>query len=246
MAVKIVVQKARQFDDFKNCVRELGLITGRDFQQVIEHEVTKILELAIGRTKKSDPGKVLRHHLRNKATRQRIDYRGPESISGRIIPESQRQRLIKAAAERRGRDGGSLLYMLPAGEKHRHPNWLWRELTKRRRASLEERLAKIGLSAKHWWQIGRILGLPVQAPQQVRNAKNDRPFTVNAKKEGRGNLFIIQGGNFSKLSVKHARGHQALGSAVRSRATTFNAALRDRAKGKVDAINKRYPSLMAA
>ena len=76
-------------DAFTFCVNELALVSGKDFQTVLEHEVARILELAIGRTKKSDPGKVLAYMNKQKMTRQSIDYRGPQSTKGRSIPPNE-------------------------------------------------------------------------------------------------------------------------------------------------------------
>lgn len=246
MAVKIIAQRGPQMDAFTFCVNELALVTGRDFQTVLEHEVARILELAIGRTKKSDPGKVLEYMTKQKMTRQVIDYGGPQSIKGRIIPEKQKDILRQKAGQRRGRESGSLLYSLPAGPRHRYPEWLWSELGRRRRSRLRDRLKRIGLAAKHWVEIGRALGLPMNAPGNVNSAKNKYPIAVKASKGGKGKEFFIRGANYSKLSTVHAKGHQALASGIRSRTTAFNSAMKKRGKGKVDSITKKYPQLMKA
>lgn len=246
MAVKVIAQKGPQMDAFTFCVNELALVSGKDFQTVLEHEVARILELAIGRTKKSDPGKVLAYMNKQKMTRQDIDYRGPQSTTGRTISPSEQARLRLRANQRRGNERGGLLYSLPAGYQHRHPQWLWNELKRRRQERTKERLEKIGLAAKHWLEIARVLGLPINAPGEVARAKNSYKMAVKAHKGGKGKEFVIEGGNFSKLSTRHARGHQALASAVRSRVTSFNAAMKQRGKGKVDAVTKKYPQLLKA
>lgn len=245
MAIKVIAQKGPQMDAFTFCVNELALVSGKDFQSVLEHEVARILELAIGRTKKSDPGKVLAYMNKQKMTRQNIDYRGPQSTKGRGIPPNEQTRLRQRAGERRSRERG-LLYSLPAGPQHRHPDWLWQELKRRRQERTKERLERIGLAAKHWLEIARVLGLPINAPGEVSRAKNTYKMAVRAHKGGKGKEFVIEGGNFSKLSTRHARGHQALASAVRSRVTTFNAAMKQRGKGKVDAVTSKYPQLLRA
>ena len=58
--------------------------------------------------------------------------------------------------------------------------------------------------------------------------------------------FVIQGQNFGRISVNEAGGDKALRSAIRSRVTFFNSALKKDAKSKVNIISRRYPDLMKA
>lgn len=254
MAIRLKVVRGKQFDAFSAACRDLMKITGQEFETVLRHEVGKVLELTIDRTKKATPQKVMRNFFNQKMTMAKIPYGGPETRSD---DPKTRERLALQAGQRRGY-GDALKYALPpyvggkhktgGAGRHKHPNWLWNELRQRRARSLKDKVSRAGVSAKHWLQIANILGIPVSAPAQVRNAQNKKPFAVKAMTNGnlRGMNFVIQGQNFGRLSVVEAGGDKALRSAIRSRVTFFKSALKKDAKSKVNIIARRYPDLMKA
>lgn len=254
MAIRLKVVRGKQFDAFSAACRDLMKITGQEFETVLRHEVGKVLELTIDRTKKATPQKVMRNFFNQKMTMAKIPYGGPETRSD---DPKTRERLALQAGQRRGY-GDALKYALPpyvggkhktgGAGRHKHPNWLWNELRQRRAKSLKDKISRAGVSAKHWLQIANILGIPVSAPAQVRNAQNRKPFSVKASTNGnlRGMNFVIQGQNFGRLSVVEAGGDKALRSAIRSRVTFFKSALKKDAKSKVNIIARRYPDLMKA
>jgi hypothetical protein len=254
MAIRLKAVRGKQFNAFSAACRDLMKITGQQFETVLRHEVGKVLEITIDRTKKATPQKVMRNFFNQKMTMAKIPYGGPETRSN---DPKTRERLALQAGQRRGY-GGALKYALPpfvggkhktgGAGRHKHPNWLWNELRQRRAKSLKDKISRAGVSAKHWLQIANILGIPVNAPSQVRNAQNKKPFAVKASTNGtlRGMNFVIQGQNFGRISVNEAGGDKALRSAIRSRVTFFNSALKKDAKSKVNIISRRYPDLMKA
>lgn len=256
MAIRLKVVRGKQFDAFSAACRDLMKITGQQFETVLRHEVGKVLELTIDRTKKATPQKVMRNFFNQKMTSQDIAYGGPETRSNN---PNVRERLARQAGQRRGESkNGKLKYALApfvggkhktgGAGRHKHPNWLWSELRQRRAKSLKDKISRAGVSAKHWLQIANILGIPVRASSQVRNAENKKPFAVKAMTNGtlRGMNFVIQGQNFGRISVNEAGGDKALRSAIRSRVTFFKSALKKDAKSKVNIIARRYPDLMKA
>ena len=254
MAIRLKAVRGKQFNAFSAACRDLMKITGQQFETVLRHEVGKVLELTIQRTKKATPQKIMRNFFNQKMTMAKIPYGGPETRSD---DPKTRERLARQAGDRRGY-GDALKYALPpfvggrhktgGAGRHKHPSWLWDELRQRRARSLKDKIARAGVSAKHWLEIANILGIPVNAPSEVRNAQNKKPFAVKASTNGtlRGMNFVIQGQNFGRISVNEAAGDKAMRSAIRSRATFFNSALKKEAKGKVNIISRRYPDLMKA
>jgi hypothetical protein len=256
MAIRLKVVRGKQFDAFSAACRDLMKITGQQFETVLRHEVGKVLEITIDRTKKATPQKVMRNFFNQKMTSQDIAYGGPETRSNN---PNVRERLMRQAGQRRGKStNGKLKYALPpfvggkheggGAGRHKHPSWLWDELRQRRAKSLKDKISRAGVSAKHWLEIANILGIPVKAPSRVRNAQNKKPFAVKASTNGtlRGMNFVIQGQNFGRISVNEAGGDKALRSAIRSRVTFFKSALKKDAKSKVNIIARRYPDLMKA
>jgi hypothetical protein len=254
MAIRLKAVRGKQFNAFSAACRDLMKITGQQFETVLRHEVGKVLEITIDRTKKATPQKVMRNFFNQKMTMAKIPYGGPETRSN---DSKTIERLALQAGQRRGY-GDALKYALSpfvggkhktgGAGRHKHPNWLWNELRQRRAKSLKDKISRAGVSAKHWLQIANILGIPVRAPSQVRNAQNKKPFAVKASTNGtlRGMNFVIQGQNFGRLSVVEAGGDKALRSAIRSRVTFFNSAMKKNAKSKVNIISRRYPDLMKA
>lgn len=254
MAIRLKVVKGKQFAQFSAACRDLMTITGKSFEDVLKHEVGKILELTMKRMKKATPQKVMRNFFAQKMTSQDIPYAGPATNSqdSRVV-----ERLVRRASERRGASkNGKLKYALApfvggkhkagGAGRHKHPNWLWQELRVRRAKSLKEKISRVGVSAKHWLEIANILGIPVKASGEIINAKNIKPFAVRAMSGGKGAEFFIQGQNFGRLSVVDAGGDKAMRSAVRSRVTAFTNAMKKHASGNVKTIARRYPQLMKA
>ena len=256
MAIRLKAVRGKQFDAFSAACRDLMKITGQQFETVLKHEVGRVLEITMDRMKKASPQKVMRNFFAQKMTSQDIPYGGPETRSGdsRVI-----ERLARRASERRGESkNGKLKYALApfvggkhkggGAGRHKHPSWLWNELRTRRAKSLKDKLSKVGVSAKHWLEIANILGIPVRASGDIRKARNTKPFAVKAMTNGtmRGMNFVIQGQNFGRLSVVEAGGDKALRSAIRTRATFFQSAMKKNAKSKVNIIARRYPDLMKA
>lgn len=256
--LKFTSRPTRAFNDFSAACRELAALTGNSVSKVIDHEVGAILSRAAAKTKIAPHAKVIGDHNKQMMTAQKISYGGP---AAKTKNAKARALLAQRAGQRRGRSrDGYLLYALPAFSSkngrdshgqphgagpHRHPGWLWAEISARRTKSLQEKLARRGVAAKHWVEQARQLGLLGNFPSEAVNAKNKAPLKVWTKRSKAGETYFIEGKNYSKLCLKHAGGESALKRAVSSRITQFNNALKNFASGHINKVAKKYPELIA-
>lgn len=232
---------------FSEAVQQLGGMSGRNFEAVIRHELGAILTSAVRNTKKATV-KSIRENARKRPgmVLDNDDYRGPQSHTGKTYSESERQRLIRRASERRSRS--PLIYYLPGSrQSKRYPQWVWRQMQEKRERQLRQRLGARGLAAKMWLHISDQLRLDVQAPGYVRNAKNakrgDLKEMVYTTQSGSGPHYEVGFVNALTKTNPHARAGLAFRKALNARANYFAKSVQLAAKGVIASVFDRYPNL---
>jgi hypothetical protein len=247
MAAKVTVQPDEvSLRRFMEATAELGRLSGRDFRDVIRHELTAMLNSSIRNTKKATVAGIRKTLKKQKATQIKINYQGIQSRKGRKY-SAQAQAKAEAKAAKR-RNGGSLVYMLEAsGYRHRHPNWVFQRIIARRQKRLEERTAARGLTAKMFVHVANALKLQVSAPVYVRNAKNirkgDMKEMVQATESGTGRQYAIGFTNSLTDANIGAGAARAFSMAMTARANFLSKSMKLAADGKIKGVLQRYPGL---
>ena len=237
-------------------------MTGKPLETVIDYEVARILEMTMDKMKVANSAKIIRDHEAQEMMttggskgNPQIAYGGPETKKGGA---KNFYRLVTRAATRRAdADRGMLKFALPAftgparsgiqgAGKHRHPNWLWSEITRRREASLQKKLKARGVAAAHFYQIAKLLRLKVRAKSQIANAKAEYKYNVGAFRERKAGQYYVVFRNSNTASVKWAGGKSAVFSAVQNRVNAYGKAIDDHAKTGIRALINRYPDLLKA
>lgn len=262
MAIKLKVSKAKRFNEFSEAIRGLADMTGRKIEEVIDHEVARVLELTMDRMKVASAAKIIRDHENQQMMttggskgNPQIAYGGPETkTSG---PKNFYRLVTRAAIRRADADRGMLKFALPAftgparkgiqgAGKHRHPSWLWNEITNRRDASLQKKLKARGVAAAHFYEIAKILRLKVAAKSEVANAKAEFNYNVGAYRERQTAKYRVVFRNSNTTSVKWAGGQKAVFSAVQSRVGAYKKAIENYTKEHIQGLASKYPDLLKA
>lgn len=262
MPIKLKVSKAKRFNEFSAAIRGLAEMTGKPLETVIDHEVARVLELTMDKMKVASAAKIIRDHEAQEMMttggskgNPQIAYGGPETKKGGA---KNFYRLVTRAAIRRAdADRGMLKFALPAftgparkgiqgAGKHRHPNWLWSEITRRREASLQKKLKARGVAAAHFYEIARLLRLKVRAKSAVANAKPEYDYNVGAFRQRKTGQYYVVFRNSNETSVKWAGGKKAVFSAVQNRVNAYAKAVDNHAKQGIRALANKYPDLLKA
>jgi hypothetical protein len=131
----------------------LAKITGKSLEEVVDSELTKIIDRTIALIPQAKQKTILDRHGLALFTSQLATLYTPKTIWGREY----------RAHEARVSNKGYLRYFL----MNRYPDPLWSRITARREATLKKALASIGLAKKSFWTIGKMLGLQVKGGRFV-------------------------------------------------------------------------------
>jgi hypothetical protein len=235
MPAKIIAARNKGFRDFSFVCRELAALTGASMAEVIDNEVAAILTDTAANTQVASVNKIISDHSKQEWARYTIPYAGSAK-------EREAYFAGKAAARRGIAGSDAQLYNL---KSWRYPAWLMAEIRARRQASLERKLSRAGVAAKHWYEQARQLGLKVAVAARVKNADNKSPLSVWTRRGKDVDNYFLEGKNYSRLSNDHAGGSKALSRAVAKRVNLFQRAMRQWAQGKVKLVAKKYPGLLS-
>ena len=234
MPVKIQAVRNRGFRDFSFVCRELAALTGNDMKTVIDSEVAAILQDTVAKTKIAPLNKVIADHNKQDWVTYDIPYAGV--VAGRedyFAAQAARRRSVSKVSPR-----------LKYHRDWRLPSWLWQEIRARRAASLQRKISRAGLAAKHWYEQALQLGYKLSVNPRVRNAQNQRPLAVRTHRTNRDDNYVVSGENYSELSNRHAGGSAALRRAVGRRVSLFQRSMKQWAAGKVHLVARKYPDLL--
>ena len=249
MGVKIKAVRNKGFRDFSFVCRELAALTGNDMKTVIDNEVAAILQDTVSKTKIAPLNKIIKDHNKQEWATYDIAYQG--AVAGR-----QQYFASKANERRSGFTSTGMAYALPAfsgpaqkgvrgAGKHRHPAWLWAEISARRTASLQRKIQRAGVAAKHWYEQALQLGYKLSVHPRVKTASHKRPLAVRTTRTSETDNYVVSGENYSELSTRWAGGAAALQRAVGKRVTLFQKSMKQWAAGKVNLVAKKYPDLIS-
>jgi hypothetical protein len=234
MAVKIKAVRNKGFRDFSFVCRELAALTGNDMKTVIDSEVAAILQDTVAKTKVAPVNKIIGDHSKQEWFTYEIPYQG--SVAGR-------ENYFSSKANER-RSGSKVSPRLKYKHDWRMPNWLWAEIRARRTASLQRKIQRAGVAAKHWYEQALQLGYKLSVNPRVRSAKNERPLAVRTQRDNKTDNYSVSGQNYSELSNRWAGGSAALQRAVGKRVGQFQRAMKQWSAGKVHLVAKKYPDLI--
>lgn len=234
MPVKIKAVRNKGFRDFSFVCRELAALTGNDMKTVIDNEVAAILQDTADKTKIASLNKIISDHNKQDWVTYDIPYAGV--VAGR-------EDYFAGRAARR-RSASRVAPRLKYDQRWRFPAWLWQEIRARRAASLQRKISRAGVAAKHWYEQAVQLGYKVSVNPRIRNAKNQRPLAVQTARNSDPDTYSVTGQNFSQLSNRFAGGSAALQRAVAKRISLFQRSMKQWAAGKVHLVAKKYPDLL--
>lgn len=238
MAIKIKAVRSKGFRDFSFICRELASLTGNDMKTVIDSEVAAILQDTVAKTKVAPLNRIISDHSKQEWVTYNIPYAG--SVPGREAYFSEKANQRRGAYGAKTKIEGALKY----NQTWRMPSWLWQEIRARRAASLQRKISRAGVAAKHWYEQAIQLGYQVSVAGRVRNAQNKRPLAVKTLRKTDQDNYLVSGQNYSELSNRWAGGAAALQRAVSKRVSQFQKAMKQWAQGKVHLVAKKYPELL--
>lgn len=234
MGVKIKAVRNKGFRDFSFVCRELASLTGNDMKTVIDSEVAAILQDTVAKTKIAPVNKIINDHNKQEWVTYEIDYAG--NVLGR-------EGYFSAKASQR-RAASKVSPRLKFNQKWRMPPWLWQEIRARRAASLQRKIARAGVAAKHWYEQAVQLGYKISVQPKVKSAQNKKPLAVKTARSSDSDNYAVSGENYSELSNRWAGGSAALQRAVSKRISLFQRSMKQWAAGKVHLVAKKYPDLL--
>lgn len=242
----VVQADMRAMQRFSGAVQQLAKMSGKNFEAVIRHELAAVLTGAVRGTKKATPKSIRASTAKQPGIILFSEYEGPESRSGKVYSARERERLGIRANQRRGSDG--LVYYLPGSRQpKRYPNWIWKQIEKKRERKLNERLGARGLAAKMWLHIGDQLRMKIAAPAYVRNAKSpkggDLKQATQVFEGGRGAEYSMGFVNALTKTNPFAKAGLAFRNALNARANYFKKSMELKSKGVIQEVFLRYPNL---
>jgi hypothetical protein len=235
MAVKIKAVRNKGFRDFSFVCRELAALTGNDMKTVIDNEVAAILQDTVSKTKVAPLNKIVKDHGNQEWLTYDIAYQG-------VVPGREAYFAGRAASRR---TSSKVAPKLKYNREWRLPNWLWAEIRARRTASLQRKIARAGVGAKHWYEQALQLGYKLSVNPRVRGAQNNRPLAVRTTRRNDADNYAVSGENYSELSTRWAGGAAALQRAVGKRVSLFQRSMKQWAAGKVNLVARKYPDLIS-
>lgn len=248
MQVKVTPdQKAAQ--RFHSAMRDIQRISGMDFETVMKHELGAMLKSAVRGTKKASANSIKKNWDKQPGAQYGFEYAGPESRSGKTYTAADIARASKRAAQRRaaGKNGKLVYYFSASNQAKAYPSWLWREMQKNRATSLANRTQSRGLAASMFVRIGEKLGIPVDAPGYVKNAKHHKrgqmSELVEVVSSGSGNKYEVGFVNNLTHLNRWSQAGTAFRRALNARAKYFSKAVELKAAGTIKKVLDRYPGL---
>lgn len=129
---------------------------------------------------------------------------------------------------------------------NRYSTSLHRQITEKRRASLNRKLAARGLSRQTWHAIGRKMGFDIAAPGYVRSAKTPKHTNdenVATSQQARNGVYgrVIE--NHSPL-IRWSEARQAFYAAVVGRRKFFSQNLKRGVFFGIKDVMKKYPGMV--
>ena len=230
-------------------MRDIQRISGRDFETVMKHELGAMLKSAVRGTKKATASSVKKNWDKQPGAQYGFEYSGPESRSGKTYTAADIARANRRAAARRGAGkGGKLIYYLEASKQPKlYPNAMWSKIEEQRRRALTNRTQARGLAASMFVRIGQKLGIPVDAPGYVKNAKHHKrghmSDLVDIVSKGSGNKYEVGFVNNLTHLNRWSQAGTAFRRAVNARASFFSKAVELKAAGTIKKVLDRYPGL---
>ena len=223
---------------FRQVVKQLSKISGKDFETAMKAEAGHILSAAIRKTPKATTKKVVKRTMpqgwkygAHTGNRLVTEWKGKKYHVGRPIPGA-------------GKNGGKYAY--PA------TYWMgrtdWNQFIDEQKKKVKERLAKKGLSASQFYWMSVLLGTPMpkQPPKYIKNSKLGKivlPFLsprIAGKKKDR---HIIMESKGFKMSAR-TKAQNKLMAATAARIKFFTKAIRKEfVKDLKGYMPKNYPLL---
>jgi hypothetical protein len=211
---------------FNAMVREIARKAGVPNEEVLTHEVGKILEKTITNTKAATVSSI-------RATSEKSQFSmQPESL---YSPKGGRAGVNVTK-------NGFIAYFL----RNRYPDNLWALMSARRKVSLAAKLKARGLARKSWLDIANRLGLSINYPGYVASAVpssgKEHPENTRVRLARQNGKLQIAFQN-SQPTVNRIGGSRALQAAIDGRYKFF---ITQMAKGTFDdiaKIAKKYPGI---
>lgn len=223
---------------FFAATKQLAKLSGKDHAEVIRAETGKILETAVRYTPKADREKI----VSQTELKSVFDFENKSSDAGKLYTNKKKDDKV---------------WFSPGSERDKWflimdwkvPDAVWGsylrvlsqdvddlQTTINRRTA--EALARRGLAAKTWIQVGDAIGATVKAPGYVQNAEIPPAIGRGTVTTGE-NDAVIEGLNSSISLIATKKGQGIIDRAIRSRVKFLETAIR---KGALETLEKRAKS----
>lgn len=209
----------------------LAKVTGKSIEQVVNAEMSKLLESAMGFTKAASVSGIRRRHEAQKFVSLPANAYNPRTTAG-----------LKSRANANIDANGNILYFLG----NNYPPALWNVIDRKRKLDLQRELRARGLAKKSWLYVARALKIPLTAPGYVTKAipttGREYPQNITARKKIDQNRIEMAFRN-AQPTVNAIGGQRALQNAVNGRVKFFLKNVKSGVFNSMQQIAKKYPGL---
>ena len=209
---------------FNTAMRQLAKVSGVDFKRVINHELKKILEKTVTKTKAAS----------TKLIKERYTYKEGQKPSPRLVG--------RLTLNGRGRNVKSIKPTIrQGGQKKRNPDWtlLQKKLTAERKQAMSMR----GLAKATWLKQARDMGFTLKVPKYVQTSYKGigRAAAKTEAKVWKRKPYIIKVVNLARVPmVKQVGGYGAFIRAMNGRQKFFEKNLSKGVFDKTESISEKY------
>lgn len=210
--------------NFNRAVRELSRRTGVSMPGVVDAEAQKILEAAIRYTPAAKVASIRSASEKRQWGVHKTGYVPKTPFRGSL-----------------SRGGGKTYHYA-----NRYPNALWAAISAQRKASLQKRLERRGLSKASWSALAREAGLAVALPAYASRALSKNRYSGNATatRRGRKNSYFLTFTNRQPtVNLSRVGGRSALLRAINGRTKFFERNLRKGTFDDMQKVARAYPGL---
>lgn len=218
---------------FTAMCEQLAGLSAAKLRDVLNAEVTSVLNKTITNTKIAKVGRIKARHDNAEYSQQRPTIYTPQTAAG--LRHRSRVKLSK---------NGSIKYKLD----HRYPAALWGAIVASRKARLARQLAAVGLARKSWWSIGKALNLAVKGGRftgAIATTGREYPENIATNRSASEQKIGISFSNSQPtVQLPQVGGARALQRAIDGRVKFFHTNAEKAVFADVAKVAKAYPGIV--
>lgn len=125
----------------------------------------------------------------------------------------------------------------------KYPDAVWRQITEQRKASLEYKLARRGLSKQSWFKLAEELGLEIKVPGYVRKIPLNIQKNFQTERRQTEDSYFLSVVN-AQPTINRIGGERIARKAIAGRINYFKTNLAKGVLNEADKVARAYPGLV--